>query len=324
MTVSTSGPGIDDDVVAVVPGGTVEAAPQVIRRNTGRRVRLQMRRVGRAVLGRRSTRSTRNDRAPPPCSPTTIRSPRRSSPSRKNTAGPRRESTCPTITAGPASPGRGPGSYQRQGRPRAPPSSCPPATRPAPPGRRPRPRQWRSTPAALPRPAQPQRGSEPPPRHAVFRRPPWHPTGARHPASTATVPTTRQPGLPGRPIAAAGNPTRRRRVLRPRARGTRTRRTRTRRTRTRRTRTRRCRVPRWGTLPPPGIGARRAVHNPRPGEPVPTSGRDPPQGMWVRAAVHIPLRSERRWPEVTGRSRCPSGGGGRSRPTGRRGRGRRR
>jgi hypothetical protein len=158
---------------------------------------------------------------------------------------------------------------------------------------------------------------------------PWHPTRDRHPASTATAPTTRQPRLPGRPIAAAENPTRRRRVLRPRARGTWTHRTWTHRTWTRRTwtrgtRTRRCRVPRWGTLPPPGIGARRAVHNPRPGEPVPTSGRDPPQGVWVRAAVHIHLRSERRWLEVTGRSRCPSGGGGRSQSTGRRGRGRRR
>jgi hypothetical protein len=50
----------------------------------------------------------------------------------------------------------------------------------------------------------------------------------------------------------------------------------------------------------------------------------PPAGVWVRAAVHIPLRSERRRLEVTGRSRCPSGGGGRSRPPGRRGRGRRR
>jgi hypothetical protein len=106
---------------------------------------------------------------------------------------------------------------------------------------------------------------------------PWHPTSARHPASTATAPTTRQRRLPGRPIAAAKNPTRRR-VLRPRARGTWTHRTWTRRTWTRGTRTCRCRVPRWGTLPPPRDGARRAVHNLRPGEPVPTSGRDPPQG----------------------------------------------
>jgi len=48
---------------------------------------------------------------PSPARPTTIRLPRRSRPSRKNTAGPRRESTWPTITAGPAAPGRGPGSY---------------------------------------------------------------------------------------------------------------------------------------------------------------------------------------------------------------------
>jgi hypothetical protein len=38
--------------------------PQVISRSTGRRVRFQMRWIGRAVLGRRSTRSTRNGRAP--------------------------------------------------------------------------------------------------------------------------------------------------------------------------------------------------------------------------------------------------------------------
>ena len=224
-------------------------------------------------MGRRSTRSTRNDRAPPPCSPTTIRSPRRSSPSRRNTAGPRRESTGPTITAGPASPGRGPGSYQ--------PARSVAGTSIVLSARNPTGTTRASTPAAA---IAIDTGRPPPTRPTAARvgaaspscgppATPWHPTSARHPANTATAPTTRQPRLPGRPIATAENRTRRRRVLRPRAHGTRTRGT-----RTRGTRTRRCRVPRWGTLPPPGIGARRAVHNPRPGGPVPTSGRDPHRG----------------------------------------------
>ena len=248
-----------------------------------------MRRVGRAVLGRRSTRSTRNDRAPPPCSPTTIRSPRRSSPSRRNTAGPRRESTGPTITAGPASPGRGPGSYQparsvagtsivlsarnptgttRASTPAAAiaiDTGRPPPTRPTaarvgaaspsrgPPGDPLAPDQRQAPGQHGDRPHDPP-ASPPWPADRDRREPDPPPAGpaaqgARHPDPRHPDPRHPDPPLSGPPVGDA-TPTGHRGAQ--------------------------------GCPQPPARGTGAHVR-PR-----------PPQGVWVRAAVHIPLRSERR------------------------------
>src|SRR5215207_6341713 len=135
-----------------------------------------MRSTGRASLARRSTRSTRNDLAAPPSCPTMIRSPERSSPSRKNTAGPERESTCPTITAGPASPGRGPSSYQ--------PARSTSGTSIVRSGCSPTGTTRASTPAAGPFPARSRPGSRAPPR----------PPAGRRGAGTRPGPCSRQAG----------------------------------------------------------------------------------------------------------------------------------